>query len=217
MIDSQGRCMVPSKQSHGLNIHARVGSFVVDCVTARLALSQFEPHPIIPTRPIPPPPSPSVDTSAVALAASHSHRVCIIPQSPGFFPNRVWIVSQSHGFLFTHGPFSRAISFFVFFHLFTEYHGGEGHQLNELPGSTSQQPNAIGRPNADPHEGGREEDPRRAAAAAAEARAQAAKSRGTKGGEIAKALSNQAADGGRVDQAIATGGQSANQKPLIWD
>jgi hypothetical protein len=92
---------------------------------------------------------------------------------------------------------------------------GEGHQLNELPGSTSQQPNAIGRPNADPHEGGREEDPRRAAAAAAEARAQAAKSRGTKGGEIAIALSNQAADGGRVDQAIATGGQSANQKPLI--
>lgn len=95
---------------------------------------------------------------------------------------------------------------------------GEGHQLNELPGSTSQQPRAMGRPNAtNLHEGGREEDPRRAAAAAAEARAQAAKSRGTKGGEIAKALSSQAADGGRVDQAIATGGQSANQKPLIWD
>ncbi|KAA1074137.1 hypothetical protein PGT21_008920 [Puccinia graminis f. sp. tritici] len=93
---------------------------------------------------------------------------------------------------------------------------GEGHQLTELPASTTQQPSATRVPE-NPTTNTREEDPRRAAAAAAEARAQAAKSRGTKGGDIAKALSHQPADGGRVDQAIAAGSEPANQKPLVWD
>lgn len=65
-------------------------------------------------------------------------------------------------------------------------------------------------------EGQGEQDPRRAAAQAAERRAQAAKSRGTKGGEISKQLSRTPADGGRVDQAIANA-RSHNQKPLVWD
>lgn len=63
---------------------------------------------------------------------------------------------------------------------------------------------------------GEQEDPRRAAAQAAERRAQAAKSRGTKGGQISQQLSRTPADGGRVDQAIANAG-SHHQKPLIWD
>ncbi|OAV96561.1 hypothetical protein PTTG_11780 [Puccinia triticina 1-1 BBBD Race 1] len=93
---------------------------------------------------------------------------------------------------------------------------GEGHQLTELSSATAEQPSATRIP-VNPNANGREGDPRQAAAAAAEARAQAAKSRGTKGGEIAKALSHQPADGGRVDQAIAAGSQPANQKPLVWD
>ncbi|MBW0502626.1 hypothetical protein O181_042341 [Austropuccinia psidii MF-1] len=55
-----------------------------------------------------------------------------------------------------------------------------------------------------------------AAAAAAESRAQAAKARGTKGGELSKALAQQPADGGRVNQAITTGNQIP-KNPLVWD
>ena len=65
------------------------------------------------------------------------------------------------------------------------------------------------------NEDGQEKDARRAAAAAAEARAQASKTRGTKGGDIAKALSHQPADGGRVNQAIAAGSQPSNQHPIV--
>jgi len=89
--------------------------------------------------------------------------------------------------------------------------------LSELPRPTTQEPSRMEMSKGKTNEDGQEKDARRAAAAAAEARAQASKTRGTKGGDIAKALSHQPADGGRVNQAIAAGSQPSNQHPIVWD
>ncbi|KAI9616687.1 hypothetical protein KEM48_005103 [Puccinia striiformis f. sp. tritici PST-130] len=93
---------------------------------------------------------------------------------------------------------------------------GEGHQLTDVDvASSTQQPTATPVPDANPEAEGDEQDPREAAAEAAEARAEADQSRGTKGGEISKALADQPADGGRVDEAIAAGSQPADEKPIV--
>ncbi|KAG0149161.1 hypothetical protein CROQUDRAFT_653982 [Cronartium quercuum f. sp. fusiforme G11] len=105
----------------------------------------------------------------------------------------------------------------------------EGHKLNTIntPRPNQFQPQPQPQPQSPPRSQSRltqqvnnktvsNQQIRQATAEAAEARLQAAKTRGGKG-NLSKALAQQKSDGGRTSEAIMTGGNKTNSNSLVWD